>query len=312
VEAELLTPGQTVLNAWKVAWERGEFSALDAVLSPNYVRRGRASASVQSRQRFKASIAAQRAAFTDLTWNVVDAVESPGRLAVRWQMSGTHTARFLGVPASGRRITLTGATFARIAHDEVIEEWVTYDRRDLLRSLGIPLGLTSTDEPSSSATLHNGSADIEVVRAALDQLVTGAIAVTVDRHGVPMAIPVSAFSSISLDPPLVVVCVQKSSAAHEALAGSEHFAVNVLSAGQRKIAQALGSGQRKQFTSIRWHFGRHGCPVIDDACAYLELETGERLQAGTHTVFVGRVVDAGHFARPPLLLRGGQFFDGQT
>lgn len=151
--------------------------------------------------------------------------------------------------------------------------------------------------------------DTELVRNVHRMFVTGVTVVTAGDNGVPRGLAVNAFSSISLEPPLVLVCVQKTSNTYLPLFRSQYLAVSILSADQLEIAKRFASKEPNKFESVPWHWGGHGAPIIGGSCAYIEVEITERLEASTHTAFVGLVVDANHFDRVPLVYYGGQFID---
>jgi steroid delta-isomerase-like uncharacterized protein len=125
-----------IQEAWEAAWDRGEIDALDTLLSPDYRRIGTAGAAHDITE-FKASIIATRSAFPDLVTTVDEVVIEGDRAAVRWHSTGTHENSFLGVPATKRRVEVSGATFAHFDGDRVVEEFVTWDPRALLTALGI-------------------------------------------------------------------------------------------------------------------------------------------------------------------------------
>jgi steroid delta-isomerase-like uncharacterized protein len=123
-------------RVWEAAWDRGEVDALDELLSPDYRRIGSAGGG-QDLTEFKASIIAARSAFPDLVTVVDEVVVEGDRAAVRWHSIGSHEHPFLGVPATKRRVAVSGATFARFDGDRIVEEFVTWDPRALLTALGI-------------------------------------------------------------------------------------------------------------------------------------------------------------------------------
>lgn len=134
---ELTESRRTLIEkAWVAAWDRGEVEALDELLSPDY-RRRTSDDDAQDLTTFKASIVATRSAFPDLVTTLDEVVIEGDRAAIRWHSSGTHENSFLGVPATKRRVDVSGATFARFAGDQVVEEFVTWDPRALLSALGI-------------------------------------------------------------------------------------------------------------------------------------------------------------------------------
>lgn len=122
--------------AWEAAWDRGEVDALDDLLGPAYRRIGSAGAG-QDAAEFKASIIATRSAFPDLVTTIDEIVVEGDRAAVRWHSVGSHEHSFLGVPATKRQVTVSGATFAHFDGDQIAEEFVTWDPRSLLTALGI-------------------------------------------------------------------------------------------------------------------------------------------------------------------------------
>ena len=155
------------------------------------------------------------------------------------------------------------------------------------------------------------SVDPELLRGVHRRFVTGVTVVTTaGGDGIPRGLAVNAFASISLEPPLIMVCVQKTSSTYEPLFASEYFAVNLVAADQLPVVQQFASKREDKFTDVAWHAGAHGSPILEGSCAYMEAQMQERFQASTHTVFLGKVVDAQFSDHPPLLYGGGAFFDG--
>lgn len=123
-------------QVWASAWGRGDVDALDLLLGPAYSRHS-ADGHRQDLDAFKASIVSTRAAFPDLVTTIDDIVLDGDKAAIRWHSSGIHQNSLLGVPATRRRVEVSGATFARFEGDTVVEEFVTWDPRALLSALGI-------------------------------------------------------------------------------------------------------------------------------------------------------------------------------
>ncbi|MFD4604605.1 flavin reductase [Streptomyces sp. NPDC058464] len=283
--------------AWRAAWDQGRVDALDDLLSPTYVRRRGPAGATQNRDQFKDSIHAVRQAFPDLRTEIEEVVEDGDRLAVRWRSTGRHTGPFLGVPPTRRPVEVSGATFARFDGPAVVEEWVTFDSRQMLEALGI------------ITTAPQAAVDPDLVRGVHRKFTTGVTVVTTDDDGMPRGLACNAFSSISLDPPMVLVCVQRGSATHPALHRASHLGISVLAADQLDVAKVFAAKGDDKFARISWTPGAFGAPLIDGSCAQLEVEIGERLEAGSHTVFTGRVVSARHDDLAPLVYGGGGFFD---
>lgn len=98
----------------------------------------------------------------------------------------------------------------------------------------------------------------------------------------------------SFEPLLLAVSVNRENASYPILRSGRGFTVNVLRRGQLDLARAFGtrSGRdQEKLAGVRWHAGRHGAPILDDALAYFECELGETLPAGDHELVLGRVVD---------------------
>lgn len=129
---------ELILQTWAAAWDRGEVEALDQLLAPTCRRRSGEGDRGLSVEEFKASIVTTRTSFPDLVTHVDEVVVEGDRAAVRWHSEGTHDHPFMGVPATGRRVAVSGATFLHFGADGLVEEeQVTWDPRALLSALGI-------------------------------------------------------------------------------------------------------------------------------------------------------------------------------
>jgi flavin reductase (DIM6/NTAB) family NADH-FMN oxidoreductase RutF len=110
----------------------------------------------------------------------------------------------------------------------------------------------------------------------------------------------------SFQPPLVVNCVRNDSKSHAMIKTSQVFALSVLDAGQKAIAQTFFKPQRRvgnKFEDIESYLGETGCPIISDSLGYVECRVVGAVEHGDHTVFVGEVIAAGvHRDGDPLLL----------
>ncbi|HEY5609825.1 MAG TPA: flavin reductase family protein, partial [Thermoanaerobaculia bacterium] len=138
-------------------------------------------------------------------------------------------------------------------------------------------------------------------RDALSRFASGVTVVTTAYDGHWHGLTVSAFSSLSLGPPLVLVCIEKSVKSHNAIARAEKFAVNILRADQEPISARFASRAEDKFAGIATHTGMLGIPLIDGALANVECRLHETLAGGDHTIFVGEVVAAEVADGEPLL-----------
>jgi len=139
-------------------------------------------------------------------------------------------------------------------------------------------------------------------RRVLGQFPTGVTVITTTAgDGRPTGLTASAFTAVSLTPPLVLVCVAHSSQSHPALRASGRFAVNILTTAQEDVSRRFATTLPDKFDGIAHRAGALGQPILDGALAYLECLTVSTHVEGDHTIFVGRVEHAGAAAGEPLL-----------
>ncbi|MDF2050425.1 flavin reductase family protein [Arthrobacter sp. Cr_A7] len=148
----------------------------------------------------------------------------------------------------------------------------------------------------------------EHVKAAHRSFPTGVTVVTVASGGDVFGLAVNAFSSISLEPPLIMVAVKGTSSTYPTLFRENQIAVNILSAEQADMAGSFARSGGNKFADIDWHAGDNGSPLLDNASAFFELEIQYRIPAYTHTIFIGKVTRAGSTGKPPLVYLDSKFF----
>jgi steroid delta-isomerase-like uncharacterized protein len=293
-------------SAWAAAWDRGDVDALDSIAAPGYVRRSSGSASNMSLSQLKAEIAAIREGFPDLRTTIDSVVMGDRAAAVFWTSEGTHQRPFLGVPATGRRVRTRGSNHLTVSGGRIQVETVTWDGSEMLACIGVR---SLHDEPARLTDDQAGGPDPEVLKQFNRQFVTGVTVVTTrDGDGQPRGLAVNAYASISLEPPLALVCVQKTSSSYPYLFAGAHLGINVLSAAQLPVVTVFGRSGPDKFAHVPWHAAPHGSPLIDESAASLEAEIRERFQARTHTIFVCRVRHAEVCGEHPMIYRGGRFF----
>ncbi|WP_026556006.1 flavin reductase family protein [Arthrobacter sp. 35W] len=152
--------------------------------------------------------------------------------------------------------------------------------------------------------------DPDLVRGFNRQFVTGVTVVTTKDGGKARGLAVNAYASISFDPPLIMVCIQRTSSTYPALHAATHLGVNIIANDQSGVLGVFASKAEDKFATIDWHEGPHGSPLIDGSAAMLEAEIRERFQAKTHTVFICRVRHAEVNDKYPIVYKAGKFFDG--
>ena len=144
-------------------------------------------------------------------------------------------------------------------------------------------------------------------RAALGRFASGVTVVTTkDSTGVLHGITVSAFCSVSLEPPMVLICVEKTAVSHSALEESNIFVVNILPEGAASTSELFASLRDDKFDRIEFTEGIDGVPVLTDTLATLECRVKFSYHGGDHSIFVGDVERTGVRDGGPLIyFRGG-------
>jgi flavin reductase (DIM6/NTAB) family NADH-FMN oxidoreductase RutF len=143
-------------------------------------------------------------------------------------------------------------------------------------------------------------------RRALGHFAAGVTVVTTKHEGKHAGITVTAFSSLSLEPPLVLVCIDKRARMHDRLPVGGAFAVNMLAEDQEIVSRHFASSKGDPFQEVGFHEGASGAPLLAGAIAIVECKVVDRLPGGDHTIIVGEV-EATHVreGKPLLYFRGG-------
>ena len=278
-------------------------------MADGYTRTSKATGATVDLAGLKSEIEAVREAFPDLRTTVDDVVEGEGTVAVFWTSTGTHTHEYLGVPATGLTVQTRGSNILVLQDGKILKETVTWDGSELLAGLGIrPLRGIATPEVPESADAPE--LELDLMKAFNRQFITGVTVITTKDGDKPKGLAANAYCSVSLEPPLVLVCVQKTSSTYPALFSSSHLGINILGTEQRETVRVFASKSPDKFAEIDWHEGPKGSPLLDGSPASLEAEIQERFQAKTHTVFICRVRHAEIDESAPIVYKAGHFFDG--
>lgn len=148
----------------------------------------------------------------------------------------------------------------------------------------------------------------EEFRRACARYATGVTVTTVEgRDGTPQGLTVNSFTSVSLDPPLVLACIDKSASAYAHFMTARGFAINVLTEDQIDLSQHFATFTGDRFEAVRWHTGLHGAPILEGILASLECSIWKRVDAGDHTVFLGQVERVEMHAGAPLVYFAGAY-----
>ena len=148
-------------------------------------------------------------------------------------------------------------------------------------------------------------------RKAMGSFATGVTVITVDHEGEVHGMTANAFTSVSLDPMLVLVCVDHRARTHAHLHARKRFGVNVLASHQKPIseyyAKSVERHQHAEAVGARFERTPHGTPVLQDAIAYLECRLHTAQDAGDHTIFIAEVEDVVLREGEPLLFVRGKY-----
>ena len=155
--------------------------------------------------------------------------------------------------------------------------------------------------------------DPRAFRTIMGTFATGVTVITMPtRDGGAWGMTANSFTSLSLDPTLVVVCVDKSTRTHEFLLDTNAWAVNILAADQEAVSRnfALKEGnEERRMVGTAWRPGRTGAPIIEGVLSYIDCRTYAKFDGGDHTIFLGEVVEAAvnEDKSEPLLFYRGRY-----
>ena len=151
--------------------------------------------------------------------------------------------------------------------------------------------------------------DQRTLRDALGCFATGVTVVTcLKSDGAPAGLTVNSFTSVSLDPPLLLVCIRREASSAEALIGAAQFAVNVLQTGQQPASIRFATRSEDRFGTTPWSRGEAGAPILEESLGVFECERFAVHDGGDHHILVGRVVKASFDAGlDPLLFFRGRY-----
>lgn len=149
--------------------------------------------------------------------------------------------------------------------------------------------------------------DIKNLRNAMGSFMTGVTIVTTETaEGERRGFTANSFTTVSLEPPLVLVCLAEKAESYEAFNSAEIFAVNILQESQRESALRFASKRPNKFEDIATTRGQHGAPILDGSICWFECATHNRIIAGDHLILIGRIIDyACNDGRPLGYFRGG-------
>lgn len=150
--------------------------------------------------------------------------------------------------------------------------------------------------------------DPQELRHILGHFATGVTVITTrDLAGAPFGLTANAFTSLSLNPPLILICVDKAAQCYSCFAGSNVFTVNFLSEDQQEISRRFATKGADKFAGLGWREGANGAAVLDGAIGYLECKIAQSYEGGDHTIIIGEVLNGFASGDRPLLFFRGKY-----
>jgi 4-nitrophenol 2-monooxygenase / 4-nitrocatechol 4-monooxygenase, reductase component len=206
-------------------------------------------------------------------------------------------------------VWLPVATIRDLAGDAAAAEVVARARAaGALDERGAAVRARCERVPAAPPPVDDPPCDQAVFREVVGHFATGVAVITARRDGQDFGLTASAVASLSLEPPMLLVCLNRASVTHGALTAAGAYGVNVLTDEQAEIAiRFAGTERRTKFAGLRLHYGPLGQPLLTDALARLECRVSETVSAGTHTVFLGTVAHAEATPGSPLTYFRGRF-----
>jgi len=144
-------------------------------------------------------------------------------------------------------------------------------------------------------------------RAIMRSMAVGVTVITTAHEGHKHGMTATAFSSVSADPPSVLIVLNRSTRTHPILSAGRHFVVNLLAEHQIDISQRFSAKIDDQFDGIGYSENREGIPVLKESVANLECEIMAEMDVGTHTIFIGKVTNGTVSAVKPLIYHDGNY-----
>ena len=154
---------------------------------------------------------------------------------------------------------------------------------------------------------HVYAPDAASYRTVLGHFATGVAIITAIDGGEPVGMACNSFTSVSLEPPLVLFCAAKSSSTWPRIQAAGHFCANFLDEDDEEVCRLFAQKGADRFSQVTHRRGASGAPVLDRALAFVDCETVAEHDAGDHLIVVGRVLELGErpHAKPLLFYRGG-------
>ncbi len=150
--------------------------------------------------------------------------------------------------------------------------------------------------------------DTNDLRRAFASFATGVTVVTTQSASLgPVGFTANSFSSVSLEPPMLLVCIANGIRSYPVFARAESFAVNILAEDQQETSRTFASRGEDKFSAVNWHAGETGSPLLDGVVASFECLMHEVVPSGDHSILIGRIVAYAYNDRAPLGFCAGAY-----
>ncbi|HEU5271960.1 MAG TPA: flavin reductase family protein [Jatrophihabitans sp.] len=172
--------------------------------------------------------------------------------------------------------------------------------------------MTGSELPSGPPQLAGAGADI--FRHVLGHYPTGVAVITAQTPDGPLGMSMNSFTSLSLQPPLVLFCPAEASLTWPRLRQAGRIAINVLSAGQESVSRSFAARIDDRFAGLAWSAGENGAPLLDDALGWLECTVHAEYPGGDHLVVIAAIDRMGVHRQiaDPLVFFKGAYYAGIT
>ena len=148
----------------------------------------------------------------------------------------------------------------------------------------------------------------EEFRRACGRFATGVtIASVMDAQGIPHGLTVSSFTSVSLDPPLILICLGHAVTSIDTFRAASHFGINVLAEDQRSSSERFARKGHDRFDGLEWRRGESGAPLLADVLADIECALYRRVTAGDHDILIGEMLCGRVHKGDPLVYYGSRY-----
>lgn len=148
----------------------------------------------------------------------------------------------------------------------------------------------------------------EEFRRACARFATGvAIASVMDSQGIPHGLTVNSFTSVSLDPPLILICLGHEVTSIDIFRMASHFAINILAEDQREISTRFARKGHDRFDGLEWRRGESGAPLLAGVLAEMECALHRRIPAGDHDILIGEMLRGRVHRGEPLVYYASRY-----